>query len=157
MGDLFPHLLDLVDYFFNFKNLKFKSLIDKNKSLLCNKFENKSTDHAILQTKINNIFLQIEASYCAWKNQFYCEVVGDKGSLHLNSLSTWGRVVLNKRKRVFPSGIPIERMLSEKKKDITWKAEHSFFSNLILKRKKNNLSKEFWINKNLLKLKEIVN
>ena len=40
----------------------------------------------------------------------------NKGSLHLNSLCKWGPSVLKLRKRVFPSGKPIEKKFIIKKK-----------------------------------------
>jgi scyllo-inositol 2-dehydrogenase (NADP+) len=152
--DLFPHLLDICDYFFDLKK-KFKLLVDNRKLFVSNKFENLSEDHSVLNSKVNNIFFQLEASYCMWKNKFYCEIIGEKGSLHLNSLSKWGRTLFKYRKRVLPSGVPIEKAYFANKIDTTWKSEHSFFKYLIIKKKKNNLDKDFWINQNILKMKEI--
>jgi predicted dehydrogenase len=155
--DLFPHLMDICDYFFTLKKLKLKSLVNSKKLFISNKFENISADHAILNSKVNNIFFQLEASYCMWKNKFYCEIIGEKGSLHLNSLCKWGRTVFKYRKRVLPSGVPSEKVyFVNKKKDLTWKSEHVFFKNLILKKKKNNLKRDLWINQNILKIKEII-
>jgi scyllo-inositol 2-dehydrogenase (NADP+) len=154
--DLFPHLLDICDYLFDLKKLKFKSFVSNKKLFISNKYETLSPDHAIFNSKINNIFFQLEASYCMWKNKFYCEVIGEKGSLHLNSLCKWGRTTFKYRKRVLPSGVPIERAYFANMKDPTWKSEHVFFKNLILRRKKNNLERDFWINRNILKIKEMI-
>ena len=98
----------------------------------------------------------MEASYCTWKNKFYCEIIGEKGSLHLNSLCKWGTTTFKYRKRVLPSGIPLERVYFANKKDPTWKHEHTFFKNLILRKKNNNLERDFWINRNILKIKEMI-
>ena len=58
-------------------------------------------------------------SLCMWKNTLRCDIIGTKGSLHLNSLCKWGPSVLKLRKRVFPSGKPIEKKFIIKKKDPT--------------------------------------
>lgn len=152
--DLFPHLLDICDYFFDLKKAKFKLLVDNKKLFISNTFETLSPDHAILNSKVNNIFFQLEASYCMWKNKFYCEIIGDKGSLYINSLCKWGKTTFKYRKRVLPSGAPLEKLNFSKKKDTTFKSEHIFFKNLILKKKKNNLKRDLWINQNILKIQK---
>lgn len=154
--DLLPHLFDMCDYFFDLKKLRSKSLISNKKLFTSNKFENLSIDNVIMYSKVNNIFFQLEASYCMWKNKFYCEIIGEKGSLHLNSLLKWGKTTFKYRKRLLPSGVPLEKIYYSKKKDPTWESELIFFKNLILKKEKNNLKKDFWINKNILKLKEVI-
>ena len=47
-------------------------------------------------------------SLCMWKNTFSCDVIGSKGSAHLNSLCKWSRNEFIYRKRKIPSGKPIE-------------------------------------------------
>ena len=81
-----------------------------------------------------------------WKNTLRCDIIGTKGSLHLNSLCKWGPSVLKLRKRVFPSGKPIEKKFIIKKKDPTWKLEHNYFFKLIKSKKISNLSNDIYIN-----------
>ena len=86
------------------------------------------------------------------------DVIGEKGSIHVNGLCKWGpsQLIINKRK--FPSGIPTEKKTTIKCSDPTWQKEHKFFLNLI-KNKKSNinlelLKKDYYISKELKKLIE---
>ena len=139
--DLGPHLMDTIKFWFD-KNLKFKSLIK-------NKFENKSPDHAILFSKKKNFSVNLEMSICMWRNTLRCDIVGSKGSIHLDSLCKWGPSTLRILKRKLPSGLPKEKKIVIKMKDPTWELEHKYFFNLLRVKKKNSLSKDLWINKNL--------
>ena len=139
--DLGPHLMDTIKFWFN-KNLKFKSVFK-------NKFENRSPDHAILFTKKDNFFVKLEMSMCMWKNTLRCDIIGSKGSVHLNSLCKWGPSTLKVLKRKLPSGYPKEKKIVIKMKDPTWELEHKYFFRLLKLKKRNDLSKDIWINKNL--------
>ena len=139
--DLGPHLMDTIKFWFN-KDLKFKSVFK-------NRFENKSPDHAILFSKKNNFFIKLEMSMCMWKNNLRCDIIGSKGSIHLDSLCKWGPSTLIISKRKLPSGRPKEKKTIIKMKDPTWKLEHKYFFKLMKLKKKNDLSKDIWINKNL--------
>ena len=139
--DLGPHLMDTIKFWFN-KKLDFKTIFK-------NKFENRSPDHAILFSKKNKFFVMLEISMCMWKNTLRCDIIGSKGSVHLDSLCKWGPSTLRILKRKFPSGYPQEKKIIIKKKDPTWKLEHNHFFKLIKLKKKNNLNKDMWINKNL--------
>ena len=142
--DIGPHLFDIINFWFN-KKIMFKSITN-------NKFENNSPDHAIIQSKKKNFFLNLEMSMCMWKNTLKCDVVGSKGSLHLNSLCKWGPSKLTIRKRKLPSGQPSEKIYTIRKEDPTWKLEHKYFFNLIKLNKKTNLKNDIWINKILRNL-----
>ena len=139
--DLGPHLMDTVKFWFNEK-LSFKTIFK-------NKFENRSPDHAILFSKKNKFFVKLEMSMCMWKNTLRCDIIGSKGSIHLDSLCKWGPSTLRILKRKLPSGYPQEKKIIIKKKDPTWKLEHNHFFKLIKLKKKNNLNKDMWINKSL--------
>ena len=65
----------------------------------------------------------MEMSYTSWKNSFYLDIVGSKGSLHINSLCKWSKSKLIIRKRKLPSGKPKEKIINYKKGDPTWKLE----------------------------------
>ena len=88
-------------------------------------------------------------SMCMWKNTLRCDIIGSKGSIHLDSLCKWGPSTLRILKRKLPSGYLKEKTIVIKKKDPTWKLEHKHFFRLLKLRKKNDLSKDMWINKNL--------
>ena len=139
--DLGPHLMDTIKFWFD-KNFKFTTVFK-------NKFENKSPDHAILFSKRNKFFVKLEMSMCMWKNTLRCDIIGSKGSVHLDSLCKWGPSTLRILKRKFPSGYPKEKKIVIKKKDPTWEMEHKYFFSLLKLKKRNNLSKDIWINKNL--------
>ena len=79
-----------------------------------------------------------------WKNTLRCDIIGTKGSIHLNSLCKWGPSVLKLRKRIIPSGKPIEKKFIIKKS--TWKLEHNYFFKLIKSKKISNLSNDIYIN-----------
>ena len=139
--DLGPHLMDTIKFWFN-KKLNFKTVFK-------NKFENRSPDHAILLSKQKNFFVKLEMSMCMWKNTLRCDIIGSRGSIHLDSLCKWGPSTLRILKRKLPSGYPKEKKIVIKRKDPTWKLEHKYFFKLLKLKKKNNLSKDMWINKNL--------
>ena len=63
---------------------------------------------------------------CMWKNTFTCDVLASKGSAHLNSLCKWGQNSFVYRKRIYPSGLPIEKKYTFQKGDPTWKSEFLF-------------------------------
>jgi len=82
-----------------------------------------------------------------WKNTFQCDIIGSKGSIHLNSLTKWSNSSLLIRRRKIPSGVPKEKEIIYKKGDPTWKEELKFFKDLIIKNKKTSIEKNILINK----------
>ena len=62
-----------------------------------------------------------------WKNSFYCDIIGKKGSLHINSLGKWDKNTLILRKRKHPSGAPKEKEYKFPKVDKTWAEEYKYF------------------------------
>lgn len=145
LDDLGSHLLDTIFYWFNPK-------IEKILFVNQNRFENKSADHFQIILKASKILFTLEMTMCMWKNFFYCDVLGSKGSLHLKSLCKWNDSEINLRKRVFPSGLPIEKKSIEKKGDPTWKKEHEFFFKSIKLNKSSDLMYNYNLNKLLEKI-----
>ena len=80
--DLGSHLLNLCIFWFGTKIKKFKLISVE-------RFENKSPDHAVILLEINKIKIELEVTLCMWKNTFSCDLIGSKGSAHLNSLCKW--------------------------------------------------------------------
>lgn len=147
--DLSTHLLDMCNYWFGFKKKVFSNIsVDK--------FENKSPDNALLYEKIDNIKFQLEVTYCMWKNDFFCDIIAEKGSVHMSSLCKWDKTILKIRTRILPSGRPHEKNISLKSKDVTWKSELIYFRKLIKFKKNNDLNKDIWINNNLINFKKIL-
>lgn len=138
ISDLGSHLFDLCDYLFN-RQFKITRLVMKNS------FENKSSDHAIIFCNIKNVKINLEMTTCMWRNSLRLDLLGKKGSAHIDSLCKWGKTTLILRKRKFPSGKPKEKKISLLIKDPTWKKEINYFRKLIRNRPKNNLQKDAWI------------
>jgi len=87
-----------------------------------------------------------------WRNHFTCDVLAEKGSAHISSLCKWGPTTFVYRKRVLPSGKPVERKITLKKKDPTWVLEYEYFKNICKKSQKTDLSRDYWILKVLQKI-----
>ena len=86
-------------------------------------------------TKFNSTFV---VSLINWRNLFTINVIGSKGSLHIENLCKWGPSKLYVRQRKFPSGYPKEKVTIIKSKDPTWKREEIYFKSMC-KKKTNNL------------------
>ena len=147
LSDIGSHLLDLCLFWFNGK-------IKKLKIIEINRFENKAPDHAILSLEINKIKIELEMSLCMWKNTFTCDLIGSKGSVHLDSLCKWSKSSLSYRKRKFPSGKPTEKNLSFKKGDPTWELENKHLKKIIKKRYLD-IKKDISLNNQFIKLGKI--
>ena len=150
ISDLGSHLLDTYNYWFNSSKPNFK--------IACiNRFENNSPDHAVIIGKDKNIQINLEMTLCMWKNHFTCDILGEKGTAHIESLCKWGPSKFIYRKRIMPSGKPKEQKKILIKKDPTWYSEYRFFKKLIKDRKKSNLSRDIWIKDNFIRFKRELN
>jgi len=136
--DIGSHLLDTLMFWFGEKKIE---IIDINK--FC--FENLSPDHAILRGNIDNIFVELEVSLLSWKNDFVCDVIGDKGSAHINSLCKWGPSKFITRKRVLPAGKPDENIITLTQSDPTWEKEYIYFKKLVKNGERTNLTNDIKI------------
>ncbi len=139
--DIGSHLFDLCLFWFGNK-------IKKIKLIESNRFENKSPDHAVIKLEIDKTKVQLEMTLCMWKNTFTCDVLGSKGSAHLNSLCKWGPNTFIFRQRKYPSGYPDEKIIKKySMKDPTWQSENTYFKKLINKKNNGNLNNDLIINK----------
>ena len=139
LSDLGSHLLDTCKFLFK------DNYIGNFRIISANKFENSSFDHVVVCNKNSRIHIELEMTYCMWKNSFTCDVIGEKGSAHIESLCKWGPSVFTHRKRVYPSGIPKEKKNLIKQNDPTWDKEYKYFKKLVNSNKVTNLSKDSWI------------
>ena len=145
LGDLGPHLLDLCNYFF-------ESKLDNLNLIKSLNHENKSPDHVTIDSMYKKTYISLEMTLCMWKNYFTCDVIGEKGSAHVESFCKWGSSKFIYRERKLPSGKPKESINILNKADPTWKLEHDYFKKLIKDNKKTNLQKDLWIFNSLSKL-----
>ena len=120
--DLGVHLLDIYLYLFG-------KMPNKNVFFINSKNENKNIDYAVFGSVKNNLTLKFTTSLIDWKNKFEINIIGEKGSIHVNNLCKWGDSIFTYRKRKLPSGIPVEKVIIEKKGDPTWSKEHKYFFN----------------------------
>ncbi len=143
IDDLGSHLFDLYLFLFKNKKINFKNISSTN-------YENSSYDHSIILGKNENKFqILLEMSMCSWKNEFFLDIYGSKGSIHVNNLCKWGPSTFSLRKRVMPSGKPKISSKVLNIKDPTWKKEYIYFSRLVKESKQTNLEKDIWISNNL--------
>ena len=122
LADLGSHLLDLHEFWFD-------GLPDEMRVASARGFENNSFDHVLL-TGGGKMLVQMEMTLLSWKNQFSCDVIGERGSAHLVGLPKWGDASLTVRHRILPSGVPEEEIFQQAKGDVTWAAEYDHFLDL---------------------------
>tara|TARA_B100000579_G_C22844764_1_gene863682 strand:- start:1234 stop:2148 length:915 start_codon:yes stop_codon:yes gene_type:complete len=147
IDDLGSHIIDLCFFLYGDKIKNFQTISKK-------KFENNSNDYSIFIHKDRKFHIKAELSYCMWKNNFVCNIIGSKGSIHLNGLCKWGPSELIIRKRKFPSGVPLERKKVLRIKDPTWSKEYLHFKKLVKSKRNllNNILKDKKISQRLLNL-----
>ena len=137
LTDLGSHIIDTLMFLFPKKNFLYE-IVEKNS------FENKSFDHVVFKTTNTNIKIFCEATLLSWKNDFYIDILGEHGSLHVRGLCKWGPSYLTQRKRKYPSGIPKEKIKKISCDDPTWRKEHFHFEKII----KNPLTEDL-LNKDI--------
>tara|TARA_B100000579_G_scaffold433122_1_gene451282 strand:- start:1485 stop:2402 length:918 start_codon:yes stop_codon:yes gene_type:complete len=146
ISDLGSHLIDTLIFLLGFK-------LSNIKLISSNKYENNSTDHAILMfDKKNEIHTELEMTLCMWKNTFTCDIIGEKGSIHIDCLCKWGPSTLKYRKRTLPSGVPKEKTKTIVSKDPTWQKEIKFFISQIKNESQISLDNDKYIFKCLKKV-----
>ena len=143
LQDLGVHLLDTFNFWFGFIPNKFNTSIKSNNELNCFDFMNFHSFEKFKST--------FTVSVVDWRNKFEANIIGEKGSIHINSLCKWGPSKLIIRKRIFPSGKPKEKILTKLSKDPTWKLEEKYFRN-ISKKKLSNFSNDKLIKNSLNKI-----
>jgi scyllo-inositol 2-dehydrogenase (NADP+) len=112
-----------------------------------NRFENLAPDHVSFGSNSNPL-LQMEVTLLSWRNYFYCDILAENGSAHIESLCKWGPSTLTVRNRKFPSGRPDEESITLLQPDPTWEAEYQHFKALC-GQGNNNIENDIWINDTL--------
>jgi predicted dehydrogenase len=137
-SDLIPHLLDMIDFWFNIRPTKI--LYKKN---LC--LENKTYDYSKVIMQYKKSIINLNVSLCSWRNTFKADIIFKKGSLHIDNLVKWGESTFTIRERILPSGYPREKKFKTSLKDPTWKAEILNLKKNISSKIQNDFSKDIWI------------
>jgi len=122
INDLGVHLLDIFDFWFKFYPKKFLTTARAKNELKCFDFFSFSSKEKFL--------CNFSTSIINWRNTFRADIIGTKGSLHIDCLCKWGPSILTLRKRKFPSGKPLERIKTIKKNDPTWNLEEKYFKKI---------------------------
>lgn len=112
-----------------------------------NRWENKAPDQCSFGF-MGSISVHMEVSLLSWRNHFYADLVGEKGSAHIDSLCKWGPSSLTLRKRVLPSGRPDETVTTLVQNDPTWEAEWVYFKKMCSSGL-SNIDNDIWINSQL--------
>jgi predicted dehydrogenase len=93
------------------------------------RFENAAPDHVVCGSG-GTPLIELSMSLLSWRNEFRADVVGDRGSAHIDSLCKWGPTTFTTRTRVLPSGRPPEDVVTLETADPTWEAEYRHFTEL---------------------------
>ncbi len=132
--DLGCHLLDLAEYLFDRS--------DGYRITGLGSREANAYDWCRFTTEDGMINFQ--CSFLMWKNTFTVNVYGGEGSLHIDGLDKWGGSRLTRRKRVYPSGVPEEKITETMGPDKTWAADIQYFEQLAVDGM-NTLEKDYRI------------
>jgi scyllo-inositol 2-dehydrogenase (NADP+) len=138
ISDLGSHLIDTCRYWFPTAQFDFR--LDH-----CNRFENRAPDHGIITSTHDALHVELEMTMLMWKNHFTCDILAENGSAHIESLCKWGPATFRLRKRIFPSGKPLEESMTLEHPDPTWLAEYKHFHALCQERVKTDLSQDWYI------------
>ena len=148
LPDLGSHIFDTLHFLLG------DSLIERSfKPWSFDRFENQAYDHVIFASR-GTPLIMCEATLLSWRNTFRLDLVGEKGSAHIDCLCKWGPSTLTVRNRVLPSGRPAERTETLKQADPTWVEEYAHFKSLC-KTGMSNTSNDIWIMAKLQALSEM--
>lgn len=145
LPDLGSHLLDTCRFWFG-------DIADTFRVIAANRFENKASDHAIIGSEEQHPRIELEMTLCMWRNHFTCDILAEKGSAHIESLCKWGPSTFMHRRRVLPSGRPLEEVQTLPEGDPTWQAEYAHFKELCRAGTRSDLSNDLWLHRSLRRL-----
>lgn len=131
LEEIAPHLIDIAINLLGYKGSEFRNIISA-------KMESNIFDHWVFSTSDGRIIF--ETSSLSWKNLFSIDLYFEKGSLHLNGLRKWGESQYIKRGRIFPSGVPKEKIYNDRGEDLTWKEDFSHFKKIVKSKQTSSMS-----------------
>jgi predicted dehydrogenase len=135
-ADLGSHLLDLVLYLWGKPGQRFESWGDS-------RFETRACDYCSFGIP-GKPRLELTTTLVSWRNTFRMDVIGSRGSAHIEGLCKWGPSSLTLRRRVLPSGRPHEETWTEPEGDRTFLMEYDHFKQLCASRG-SNIANDLWI------------
>lgn len=145
LTDLGSHLLDTTFFWLGQPPAEAFQIVSANR------FENNALDHVVIAS--NGVpSIELEMTLCSWRNSFVCDVYGEHGSAHIDSLCKWGPSRFTVHRRKLPSGRPDERTIVLYQDDLTWDAEYAHFQALCSSNRPVLLNKEKWISTELERL-----
>jgi len=150
-SDLGSHMLDLTLFLFG-------PLDGPGEVWRLDRFENQAPDHVLFGFHGHPV-VEMEAMMISWRNTFGLDVYGELGSAHVQCLCKWGPSTLTVRKRIFPSGRPLEMITpleQAEQADPTWKCEHEYFLELC-HTGASNLENDLWIQEKISQLAQTMN
>ena len=145
LSDLGSHLLATARFWFN-------TLYEDIHVISADRFENQAPDHVVLASTLAEPRLELEMSLVSWRNHFTCDLFGENGSAHIDSLCKWGPSTFTVRDRVLPSGRPSENSCSLVQADPTWALEYAHFKALCANQTSTDLSGDRWLVRTLGRL-----
>ncbi len=118
LEDLGCHLLDLCGCLLGHRETRYR-LLDLRS------VESATYDYGLFASADRRVLLEVGTVF--WKNTFTIDVHGSAGSLHLDGLNKWGGCTLIERRRVLPSGAPVESRERTSGADATWEVDLAVF------------------------------
>lgn len=135
--DLASHMLDMCEFLFGRPS-------SQPELWCCSRFENAAPDYFVLGYPHNAPVLKLEGTLLSWRNTFRLDVLGEEGSAHVFGLCKWGPSSFVLRRRVLPSGKPLEEAIVLEQTDPTWAAEYDHFKSLC-RTGGTNIATDIWI------------
>jgi scyllo-inositol 2-dehydrogenase (NADP+) len=142
LPDLGSHLLDTCRFWFG-------DLADGFRLSVANRFENRAPDHVVIANERNRPRIELEMTLLMWRNHFTCDVLAENGSAHIESLCKWGPSRFTRRKRILPSGRPVEDSVTLTQDDPTWESEYRHFKQLCRSGARTDLANDVWLQRTL--------
>ena len=146
LPDLGSHLLDTAMFWFG-------DLAAPFAVWSADRFENRAFDHIAFGSRGAPV-LEFEITLLSWRNHFTCDVYGEHGSAHIESLCKWGPSVFTRRTRVLPSGRPPEEAMTLVQPDPTWEVEYARFKRICAAKTGSNIATDIALSRLLNQLAE---
>lgn len=148
LPDLGSHLLDTLRFWFG-------PDLGALRVISCDRHENRAFDHIVVGSDgappAGQPRLELEMTLLSWRNHFVCDLYGEHGSAHIESLCKWGPSRFAHRRRKLPSGRPDEESVTLVQPDPTWELEYAHFRALC-ETGGHNLDSDLWLNDRLTAL-----